>query len=198
MRHGVTWGMALGLLAALAAPAAAQEKGDVGLTMGYPAAIGVVWHIADWVAIRPDVAMTWTSTETESTIDTGLPGVPSITSTTSADLFNTSVGLSALFYVHTEDRFRLYVVPRGAYLHTSLDLDEGSGLTIGLDESSDGFLVSGALGAQVKAHERFSIFGELGLQYTSQGSETSRPQFRNENESHSFGLRSAVGVTLYF
>ena len=26
MRHGVTWGMALGLLAALAAPAAAQEK----------------------------------------------------------------------------------------------------------------------------------------------------------------------------
>jgi len=198
MRDGVTWGMALGLLAALAAPAAAQEKGDVGLTMGYPAAIGVVWHIADWVAIRPDVAMTWTSTDTVSAIDTGLPGVPSITSTTSADLFNTSIGLSALFYVHTEDRFRLYVVPRAAYLYTSLDLDEDAGLTIGLDESNDGFLVSGALGAQVKAHERFSIFGELGLQYTAQRSETSRPQFRTENESHSFGLRSAVGVTLYF
>ena len=164
MRHGATWGMALGLVAALAPPATAQEQGDVGLTMGYPAAVGVVWHIADWAAIRPDVAMTWTSTETESAIDTPLPGVPSIISSTSADLFNTSIGLSALFYVHTEDWLRLYVVPRAAYLYTNLDFDEDSGVTIGLDESSDGFLVSGAFGAQVKAHERFSIFGELGLQ----------------------------------
>ena len=28
-------------------PAVAQEAGDVGITMGYPVAVGVVWHITD-------------------------------------------------------------------------------------------------------------------------------------------------------
>jgi hypothetical protein len=28
-------------------PANAQDKGDVGLTMGYPSAIGVIYHLSD-------------------------------------------------------------------------------------------------------------------------------------------------------
>ncbi len=35
------------VLAVTARPVAAQEAGDVGVTMGYPGAIGVVWHITD-------------------------------------------------------------------------------------------------------------------------------------------------------
>ena len=37
-------------------PALAQEE-KVGLTMGYPTAVGVLWQVSDLVAIRPE--FTW-------------------------------------------------------------------------------------------------------------------------------------------
>lgn len=178
-------------------PAVAQEAGDVGITMGYPVAVGVVWHITDAIAIRPDVSMTWTSSESVNTSGPPLPGLPPVTSTSTVDAWNTAVGVSALFYLQTIDRFRVYLVPRAAYLRSSQDLDTG-GLTSALDTTSNGYLVSGSVGAQVAAHDRFSIFGELGVQYSSQRSEASFSTSRSENENHTLGLRSAVGVTLYF
>jgi hypothetical protein len=177
-------------------PAAAKAAGDIGITMGYPAAIGVVWHITDAVAIRPDVSMTWTSSESVTT--TVLPpGAPPVTSTSMVDAWNTAVGISALFYLQTADRFRVYLVPRAAYLRSTQDLQSG-GLTTAIDTTSNGYLLSGSVGAQVAAHDRFSIFGELGVQYSTQRSEVSFSSSRSENENRTFGLRSAVGVTVYF
>jgi hypothetical protein len=197
MRGWSVWGAGLAVVVATAAPAAAQEQGDVGVTLGYPAGVGVIWHIADRVAIRPDVSFTWTSTESTTSTQL-LPGLPPTTITSSADLFNTAVGVSVLVYLSSEQPFRLYLVPRAAYIHTSLDLDGSAGTSLALDEETDGYLLSGALGGQFKAHDRFSIFGELGLQYTSQGSSQSIGIGTNESESRSLGLRSAVGVVLYF
>ena len=180
-----------------ARPAAAQEAGDVGITMGYPVAVGVVWHITDAIAIRPDVSMSWTSSESVTTSEPPLPGRPPVTSTSTVEAWNTAVGVSALFYLQTVDRFHVYLVPRAAYLRSSQDL-ETAGLTSALDTTSNGYLVSGSVGAQVAAHDRFSIFGELGAQYSSQRSEAAFSTSRSENENRTFGLRSAVGVTLYF
>ena len=178
-------------------PAAAQAAGDVGITMGYPVAVGVVWHVTDAIAVRPDVSMTWTSSESVNTTVLPVPGLPPVTSTSTVDAWNTAVGLSALFYVQTVDRLRIYLVPRAAYLRSSQDLETG-GLTSALDTTSNGYLVSGSVGAQVAAHDRFSIFGELGMQYSSQRSDASFSTSRSENENRTVGLRSAVGVTLYF
>ena len=178
-------------------PTAAQTAGDVGITMGYPVAVGVVWHVTDAIAIRPDVSMTWTSSESVNTTVLPVPGLPPVTSTSTVDAWNTAVGLSALFYVQTVDRLRIYLVPRAAYLRSSQDLETG-GLTSALDTTSNGYLVSGSVGAQVAAHDRFSIFGELGMQYSSQRSDASFSTSRSENENRTLGLRSAVGVTLYF
>src|SRR5438128_1230854 len=50
------------LLATFAASsAAAQDHGRVGLVIGYPAAAGVILHVSDRVAVRPDVSFSQTS-----------------------------------------------------------------------------------------------------------------------------------------
>jgi hypothetical protein len=185
------------MLLAMAAPATAQEGGDVGLTMGYPAAVGVIWHITDAIAVRPDLSVTTSTTESTSTTS-GFGGGATLVSTTTSTSWTTSVGLSALFYVKTLDRVRLYVAPRAAYLHTTIDLDDDQPLAGAFDNSSTGFLAAGAFGAQFNADEHFAIFGELGGQYTSQSSTSAFSITRNRSEGRTAGLRSAVGVTLYF
>jgi hypothetical protein len=192
-RFGV--GVLLGVV--MATPATAQEAGDVGLTMGYPAAVGVIWHISDAIALRPEATVSTSTTESTSTTS-GFGGGANLVSTTTSTSWTTSVGLSALFYVKTLDRVRLYVAPRAAYLRTSIDIDDDQPLAGTFDNSSDGFVAAGAFGAQYGAHERFAIFGELGVQYTSQSSTSAFSLTRNRSESRTAGLRSAVGVTLYF
>jgi len=181
-------GVLLGVIAA--APATAQEAGDVGLTMGYPAAVGVVWHITDAIALRPDVTVSTSSTESTSTTS-GFGGGATLVSTTTSTSWTTSVGLSALFYLKTIDRVRLYLAPRAAYLRTTIDIDDDQPLAGTFDNESDGFVAAGAFGAQFNAHE-------LGLQYTSQTSTSAFALTRNRSENRTAGLRSAVGVTLYF
>jgi hypothetical protein len=191
------FGMAALLGVVMAAPATAQEAGDVGLTMGYPAAVGVIWHITDNIALRPDATISTSSTESTST-SSGFGGGATLVNTTTSTSWNTSVGLSALFYVKTLDRVRLYVAPRAAYLRTSIDIDDDQSFGGVFDNDSDGFIAAGAFGAQFGAHERFAIFGEVGAQYTSQSSTSAVSTSRSKSEVRTAGLRSAVGVTLYF
>jgi hypothetical protein len=182
---------------AMAAPAAAQERGDVGVTMGYPAALGVVWHVTDRVALRPDVSLTWTSSESTNTL-TVFPGVAPITSTSAVESQSTSLGLSALVTLHRSDRFRLYLVPRAAWVRSTVDLDGGLAGEATVDTTTDGWLASGGFGGQVAVHDRFAIFGEAGVQYSSQQATSSLTTSRSRDETRTFGLRSAVGVTVYF
>ena len=54
------------LFVAQSAPALAQDKGDVGISMGYPAAVGVVFHLTDSVALRPEISFTRISSDSDS------------------------------------------------------------------------------------------------------------------------------------
>jgi hypothetical protein len=189
---------ALSLLAAGATPAVAQDGPRVGIAMGYPAAVGVVWHITDAFALRPDVSVTRTSTETVTSIGPLFPGGAPVTSRNTSRSWSTSAGVSALFYVRTIDRLRFYVVPRAAYLRSTVDLEDDSGFASAFDTDTTGYLASGAFGAQYAVHDRFVVFGEIGAQYSSQKSKTSFSTTRNETESRAAGLRSAIGATLYF
>jgi len=177
------------LLVGSVTSSAAQESGDVGLSMGYPSTIAVIWHISDRVAIRPEVSLDWTSTE----IELGLP----IEGDTSTDLFATNVGASILFYLGAPDRLRTYVSPRILYSRVSTDTE--ASFTADIDRTLDGFLASGSFGAQYAVSDRFTAFGEVGFQY-SRASSTIRPTFGSTAEGtvRSLGVRTAVGVTLYF
>ena len=45
--------------------AAAQERGDVGVFMGYPS-LGLIWQVSDKVALRPEISFDVSSTEIDS------------------------------------------------------------------------------------------------------------------------------------
>ena len=168
----------LGLCAFILCPptiAAAQEGGQVGIAMGFPASFDLVWHVTDRVAIRPDFGFSTTSSESSSEPVTTLPGFIMPVSVTTSDSRSFGFGVSALFYVHRVDNLRVYVSPRVAWsdLHAT---SEGTitglpgGTTTPLRTETDGsaISVSGSFGAQYSLHRRFGVFGEIGIVYTDQ------------------------------
>ena len=84
----------------LATTAVAQEPSRVGISMGYPASIGVLWHLSDRVAVRPEFSFTLTDSSSESIIDD------------ESNFWSLGTGVSVLFYSSLTDNLRTYVAPR--------------------------------------------------------------------------------------
>ena len=100
----------------LANPASAQDTPRMGITMGYPAAIGVVWQPTDRIALRPEVTLSKSSGESILTTSFTFGGTTTTTtSVISNDNWQAGVGLSALFYLTGHDALRTYVSPRWTY-----------------------------------------------------------------------------------
>jgi hypothetical protein len=164
-------------LVALPGAASAQDVGAKGLTMGYPESIGVLWHVTDRVAIRPEFLFA------HSTTDTNLPLDDDSRSSTSI-----GVGASALYYLSDRDNLRPYVAPRWMYGHS----DPGSGGT-----SITTNTISGAFGAQYALSKRFSVFGESGLSYTHSTAK-SDVLATITVKGNGIATHTAAGVILYF
>src|SRR5688572_13228521 len=100
----------VGVLLLFAAPASAQDKGQIGLAMRFPANIGVLWHVIERIAIRPGISIGRTSIETTSTTTLG---VPPETFTSSNSFSSTTVGieLDVMISVKKWDEVRAYVAP---------------------------------------------------------------------------------------
>jgi hypothetical protein len=184
----------------VASAALGQQARNVGIVMGFPAAAGVLWNVSDGFALRPDVAVTHQSTETTSSVILGLGSVTQ-TVTSTSDGWATSAGISALFFFGAPDALRFYLTPRVAYVWTRSETEsEPASLTqLGAYESkTDGFLVAGSFGAQYAPHDRFRLFGELGLTYTRQDGFSGYSISRSDTVTTSAGLRSGVGVVVLF
>jgi hypothetical protein len=164
--------------------ASAQDTRSFGVTMGYPASIGVLWHMNEAVAVRPEFAFDFFSSETENNSPLG--------GDSSQDGHSVSVGLSALFYFARWDMTRAYVVPRYAYSRTSSSLEGPFDFL--RDTSGNIHDVSMSFGAQHTLGDRFAIYGELGLAYERATTEITTSQLRRTE----FGTRSGVGVVVYF
>lgn len=188
----------LGAFAAVPANVQAQEKGSFGLAMGYPTSIGAVWHLSNSIALRPDVQFSFGSSETTSDV-VG----EEISSET--DTSNVEFGISLLFYQQEKDRLRTYFTPRFAYARNSisasrefpfdLDLDlDALGLDNLLESTISTYSYSGAFGGQYALNDRFSLFGEIGVEFVTSSSGDSS---LSDRDSWNVGLRSAVGVILY-
>lgn len=185
-------------LAWSARPAGAQESPRVGLTMGYPVSIGVIWHVGDRVALRPELSFSHASSESASG-----PSPFSLTSTSETTVVG--VAVSALFYVRKWDALRAYVSPRFGYTRSS-----GSSTTneviVGVPElpvnqalstAASSYLVTGSFGVQYGLGQRFGVFGELGYGYTrSSSSNGGLSAF--QLTTNGTGTRTAVGVLFYF
>jgi hypothetical protein len=188
-------------LIVVARPAAAQDTPKVGVTMAYPGAVGVVRYITEGIAVRPDFSIARGSSESVTANTSAFPG-SSATTTSTAESWAATVGLSVLVYLKTTDPVRFYLAPRLAYTRSTNEGEFRSAGVLAGSSTSDGkatgFIAAGSFGAQYGPHERFAVFGELGLQYSNVTSKSTSGNSRNEFDSTTVGLRSAVGVTVYF
>ena len=163
----------------MASPASAQEAGDVGVTVSAPSAIGVIWHVTPRLAIRPDLAFSFSGSDGEG-------GSPDVSSHTF------SLGGSVLFYTGRWDNFQTYVTPRLSYSWS------GSNDSGGFDVSQNGWGLSGAFGGQYTLGTRFAVFAEAGLSFSSQTTEVDSSLSGIDRTTWTFGTRTAIGGTLYF
>src|SRR5436190_11165577 len=102
-----------------AAPAAAQDAGQIGITMGYPAAIGVLWHVSDRIGLRPEVSLVRGTSETTITLSIPIVGAPTTSEVVTSENWQVGTGVSALFYLGKGEALRTYVSPRFTYLRNS-------------------------------------------------------------------------------
>jgi hypothetical protein len=168
-----------------ASAVAAQEPSKIGITMGYPS-IGVIWHVSERVAVRPEVS--WSFGSTASTTALPLQGV-SVDRKTSS--WSTGTGVSVLFYLAKSDNLSTYVSPRVGYTRSGVDTDNST------DSTSSGYSIAGMFGAEYSLGRRFSVFGEVGVGFSWQKSGSSSIT-TFDIRSHSVGTRTGAGVILYF
>ncbi len=183
--------LALCVSAVAVCPAAAQPTRRVGVTMGYPAGIGVLWHVTDGLALRPDVVLT------RGTTDTTTSGFGGVSTTTSQTDWTVSAGLSALIRLRDIDRLRIYAAPRVAYLRAETSTDGASGLGA-IESTTDGVVASGALGVQYGLGDRVAVYGESGVQYLRQSFESGFGTSSSKATLTQVGVRSAIGLVVYF
>lgn len=176
-RHACVASLALLLFGGMVEPAAAQDAGDKGLTVSAPSAIGFIWHVSPRWAIRPEFSFSLGESDGDgSTLDISSHSV--------------SLAGSALVYLGRWENLQTYASPRLSYAWS------GSSIESGVDTSQDGWGLSGSFGAQYSLGERFAVFAEAGLAYSSSSSETSLTTLNRS--AWTFGTRTQIGATLYF
>jgi hypothetical protein len=208
---------ALLTLAAVIIPAiaSAQDTPKVGVTMAAPSAIGILWQVADRIAVRPEVTLSRTAAESNQTDPIGSPLV------TSHDSYAVGVGIGALFYVGRWDSLRTYLVPRFSYTRSSTSAAINNNTILGPSTSesrASNYQTSGAFGGQYTFGRHFGLFGEAGVSYTRTNTsastsftttvttfangaitQTTRVQTSGSStRANAISTRTAVGVILYF
>ena len=166
----------------------AQETGNVGLTFGYPGEVGIIWHVTDRVAVRPQF------TFNRSWSDSGDTGSFFYSDRSSWGL---GVGISALVYISKSDNLRTFVSPGYSYLRSESTSSSTGLLPVVGEFETSASAWSGTFGAEYVFSRRFSAFGEVGVAYTNVSSESS-PGLPLRNKSHGFGTRTGAGFVLYF
>ena len=197
-------------IAGVAAPAGAQEKGQVGIAAGFPTSFGVVWQVGDRVAVRPDVTFSHETTDlTQATtiVINSQPQTSQSRLSTTTDSF--SSGISGLFFVSKREGLGTYLGARYAHSRGSSTAPSFVTGTGAEDVTTTGNLVSGFLGLQYEATRRFGVYGEIGVEYArSTVSQQSAllavtaslvsSALSLESRISRTGLRSGVGVVWYF
>jgi len=175
--------LACSIIVGATTPAGAQEAGTVGITMGYPAAIGLLWHVSDRIALRPEFSFTLTDSSSESLVND------------ESHFLSLGTGVSALFYWPATDNLRTYAAPRFSYART-----HGDSTTT--ESTTDVYTIAGMFGAQYSLGRRFAAFGEVGLGYSRQNGKATTSIVNVTttiaNHGNAFGTRTGVGVVLYF
>jgi hypothetical protein len=183
MRIGRLVTLTGGLLLAASAMAGAQEAGKAGISIGYPSAIGVLWHATESIAIRPDFTFTHTSSDTSSGWAYG-------------------TNISVLFYLKKYDNVRAYVSPRFSYTRNSttstpvVSTLPGAVLVPPITITGSTTGGAGTFGVQAWSGSHFSAFGEVGIAFSQRTTESVLTGLGNL-KSKLWGTTAGVGVVFY-
>ena len=201
--------IASALLLGCASVASAQTENRWGLVMAVPTSAGLQWQANELLTLRVDGAFDRGASEQLSTsLSVVINGVPisSGTRTTSFRHSTLSLGASGLVTVARREQLRLYVVPRAAWRRThttftSTEEETVRGVTTVGPEFSDstttnGLELEGLFGANYRLSDRFSVFGETGVGFTSPTSTSSSSS--DELTSYVVGSRGYFGVVVHF
>jgi hypothetical protein len=197
----ISFGLTVFVMQLSVAPAAAQTDRQVGVVIGYPAQVGVLWQLNDRVAIRPEVAVSTTTNQSGLQVSFGFPGAMS-TSTTVTDATTLSTDIHLLFTVASWDAVKLYVTPGYGYTRswntatTTTQSGSAPAVVTTRDTTQDSHAAFASLGVQFRPHERFAVFGESGLRYSSTAFElvTATTRFK----THGYSTAGSLGVIFYF
>jgi len=179
--------------------------------MGYPSAVGVIWHASERVALRPEITL---SRSTGDSMQNDLLGASPLSTNETTGV---GMGVSALFYLHRRDGLRTYVSPRFSYARTSTSASIGSAVSVS-DSTVSSYLTSGSFGAQYSLGRHFGLFGEIGVGYTATSTaltstltvsaasvvngvvtaSTRMETIRSSSHANTIGTRSGAGVIFYF
>jgi hypothetical protein len=164
-------GLLVVAFALLSTSVRAQEASRVGITIAYPEAVGLFWHVSDGFALRPDFSFKTGANE-------------------SITVLTTTVGVSAIVYVGKWDALRAYISPRFAFQRdSSSSRPEPSGAP-----PTTTYIGVGSFGVQYSLHPRCAVFGETGVSYTH-----SSTTFEDVTAGvHTLGTRSGMGLIFYF
>jgi hypothetical protein len=179
------------LLAVGAGTAGAQERGRVGLVLGYPASIGAIYAVSPRVAVRPEASLSWTAGESTS---------PGTTVASTSRSWSVGVGVSALVYLGGWDGLRTYLSPRFSFTRNRSASEPVPGLSRSENRSTT-YAAAGSWGAQYSLGRRFSVFGEVGLSYARQTSSytSSLPNvLGTDSTANTVSTRSAIGAIVSF
>ena len=184
--------------------------------MGYPASVGVTWHIADRVAIRPEISLVQSSGCHHDRHDADLHHAcrhskPETTSSeVRTDSTTVGTGISALFYLWKREALSAFVTPRYA-LQPRHQYDSGKwwlGTRLEIRTGNRNHLVSGSFGAQYALGPEIQrLRGDRARLHTGQpgqrGADKRRcrlvtPQSSSETTIRGVSTRSGAGVVFYF
>ena len=165
--------------------AGAQDQSKIGITMAYPASVGLLWRVSDKVAVRPELSISGGASETSSS-----------SFETESDAWTLNTGVSVLFYLNKYDDLRTYFTPRFTYAHGSSDTD-ATGFVTNTSATStlNAIGLSGAFGAEYSLGRKFGVFGEVGFGFSH--STTKSSIIPTESSGNNWGSRAGVGVIFY-
>lgn len=185
------------LLLSVTGRAFAQDDPPVGLVMGVPVQAGILWHVTERVALRPDVSFSWSLSELGAT---SMPADVVYSSSVSSS--RQSLGLAFLYYLGDDDGMRTYVAPRYRLSRASASTESAIVIPGIPDRSEDDRRLSQvthsggvSFGASYGLGDRFAVFGEVGFEFVTS---SSPPLLDLESTSRALATTGGVGVVMYF
>ena len=146
--------------------------------MASNSSIGVIFHVSDRVAIRPEIAIiVSTSTTTAGDANQQAENTQS----------QVTPGVSALFYTGRWDALRTYVSPRYIYRRSHSEASSPGGSN---ESTATTHTLGGTFGAEYAPHRRFAVFGEAGASYVH--------GIAPSSTVNSWSQTAFVGATFYF